>query len=257
MGDLVQIEREGAVLEILLARPEKKNALTNAMYQDIVAAITAGEADPGVRVLLIGAEGSVFTAGNDIGDFARVAMGAAPASELQALRFIAALAGAHKPVVAAVPGLAVGVGATMLLHCDLVFVAEDAVLSTPFVNLALTPEAASSVLLPQRVGHVRAFAMFALGETLSGRAAADLGIANAALPRDQVLAAARAAAAALALRPTGAVKATKALMRDGARIEAAMAQENALFAERLQSAEAREAFAAFAERRPPDFTALD
>jgi enoyl-CoA hydratase/carnithine racemase len=158
--------------------------------------------------------------------------------------------------VAAVPGLAVGVGTTMLLHCDLVFMAEGAKLSTPFVNLALVPEAASSLLLPARIGHVRAFAMFALGEAISAAEAFSLGLANKVLPKDDVLAAARQAAQALATRPLGAVVATKRLMREKQRILCRMAEEGAVFAQRLQSNEAREAFNAFAERRQPDFTKL-
>src|SRR5262249_48891194 len=160
------------------------------------------------------------------------------------------------PVVAAVTGLAVGVGTTMLLHCDLVYIAESARLTTPFVNLALVPEAASSILLPGRIGHARAFAMFALGESLSGAEAFTLGLANKVLPRDDVLRAARAAATKLATQPLGAVLATKKLMRDRDRILARMAEESGVFGERLQTDEAREAFQAFAERRPPDFTKL-
>jgi enoyl-CoA hydratase/carnithine racemase len=153
-----------------------------------------------------------------------------------------------------VSGLAVGVGTTMLLHCDLVYVAETAKLTTPFVNLALVPEAASSILLPARIGHVRAFAMFALGEGLSGEQACALGLANKVLPSDRVLPAAREAARTLATRPLGAVVAAKKLMRAKKTILAQMDEESAVFAERLRTAEAREAFSAFAERRPPDFS---
>jgi enoyl-CoA hydratase/carnithine racemase len=144
----------------------------------------------------------------------------------------------------------------MLLHCDLVYLAETAKLTTPFVNLALVPEAASSLLLPLRIGHARAFAMFALGEGLSGPEAFALGLANKLLPQNEVLGAARQAAQALAIRPLGAVLATKRLMRDAERILAQIAKEGTIFAQRLQTAEAREAFRAFAERRPADFTKL-
>jgi enoyl-CoA hydratase/carnithine racemase len=156
--------------------------------------------------------------------------------------------------VAAVKGVAIGIGATLLLHCDLVYVAEDARLSTPFVDLALAPEAGSSLLLPARIGHARAFAMFALGEALDGRAAAALGLANAALPADEVDARARQAAHRLAARPPGALLQTKRLMRDAAAIAAVMDVELEVFSQRLTSPEAREAFTAFAERRKPDFT---
>ena len=144
----------------------------------------------------------------------------------------------------------------MLLHCDLVYLAEGAKLSTPFVNLALVPEAASSMLLPARIGHVRAFAMFALGESISAAEALSLGLANKVLPKDEVLPAAREAAKTLTTRPLGAIVATKKLMRDKDRILARMDEESAVFAQRLQTDEAREAFKAFAERRQPDFMKL-
>jgi enoyl-CoA hydratase/carnithine racemase len=156
--------------------------------------------------------------------------------------------------VGAVTGLAVGVGTTMLLHCDLVYVADDARLSTPFVNLALVPEAASSLLMPARIGYARAFALFALGEPMLGEMAARLGLANAAMPAAEVDAAALAAAKALAKRPLGALIATKTLMRDSEQLLAVMQREGKLFGERLKTAEAAEAFQAFAERRPPDFS---
>jgi enoyl-CoA hydratase/carnithine racemase len=254
MTEHIKITRDGAVLEISFARPDKKNALSNAMYRAATEALEAAEKDAAIRVVLFSSEGDVFTAGNDLADFAGVAAG--KQGDLAAHGFIEALARAEKPIVAAVPGLAVGVGTTMLLHCDLVYLAETAKLTTPFVNLALVPEAASSLLLPLRIGHARAFAMFALGEGLSGPEAFALGLANKLLPQNEVLGAARQAAQALAIRPLGAVLATKRLMRDAERILAQIAKEGAIFAQRLQTAEAREAFRAFAERRPPDFTKL-
>ena len=142
----------------------------------------------------------------------------------------------------------------MLLHCDLVYVAKDAKLSTPFVNLALVPEAASSVTLPARIGHARAFAMFAFGEAVTGEQAAQIGIANAAVPADQVLATAREAARKLAQRPLGALMATKKLMRDGAMLLQQMNNEAEYFGRQLKSPEAAEAFAAFAQKRQPDFS---
>jgi enoyl-CoA hydratase/carnithine racemase len=142
----------------------------------------------------------------------------------------------------------------MLLHCDLVYVAETAKLSAPFVNLGLVPEAASSMLLPARIGHVRAFAMFALGESISGAEAVALGLANKMLPQDEVLTAARSAAKALAKKPAGSVVSTKRLMRDVAALLARIDEESLIFGERLKSDEAREAFRAFVERRPPDFS---
>jgi len=254
MTEHIKLKQDGAVLEVIFARPDKKNALSNAMYQAAAQALHDAQKDPAVRVVLFGSEGDAFTAGNDLADFASAAAG--KPDELQAHAFLAALASADKPIVAAVPGLAVGVGTTMLLHCDLVYVAETAKLTTPFVNLALVPEAASSLLLPARIGHVRAFAMFALGEGLSGPEALALGLANKVLPKDEVLAAAREAARALAMRPLGALVATKRLMRDRERILARIDEEGAIFGARLQTEEAREAFRAFAERRQPNFTNL-
>jgi enoyl-CoA hydratase/carnithine racemase len=254
MTEHIKIRQEGAVLEITFARPEKKNALSNAMYRVATEALNTAENNQAIRVVIFAAEGDAFTAGNDLADFASAAIG--KADGLAAHGFIEALGQADKPIVAAVPGLAVGVGTTMLLHCDLVFMAEGAKLSTPFVNLALVPEAASSLLLPARIGHVRAFAMFALGEEMSAAEALSLGLANKVLPKDEVLPAARQAARTLATRPLGAIVATKRLMRDKQRILGRMAEEGAVFAERLQTNEAREAFNAFAERRQPDFTKL-
>jgi enoyl-CoA hydratase/carnithine racemase len=248
----VKIQENGPVLEIIFSRPEKKNALSNAMYRAASDALESARTSKSVRVVLFGAEGDAFTAGNDLADFAAVATGAS--TELAAHAFLDQLARTNKPIVAAVPGLAVGVGTTMLLHCDLVFLAETATLSTPFVNLALVPEAGSSLLLPARIGHVAAFAMFALSEALSAQQALTLGLANKVLPADQVLPAAREAARTVATRPLGAVVATKKLMRDRERILSRMKQEDAIFAERLKTDEAREAFAAFFERRPPDFS---
>lgn len=254
MTDHVRVTVADNVMRLTLARPEKKNALTSAMYIALGEALTRAENDPQVRAVLLEAEGDAFTAGNDLGDFAAVASGAMARDEMKAHVFLTALARGQKPYVAAVHGLAVGVGVTLLMHCDLVFVAEDAKLSTPFVNLAVVPEAASSWLLPARIGHARAYAMFALGEPIDGRTAAAIGLANLALPAAEVRAKALAAARTLATKPIGALQATKKLMRDAAAITAVMARESEIFGARLQTAEAAEAFRAFAEKRAPDFT---
>lgn len=253
MTDLVKINVDSGVMEIVWNRPDKKNALSNVMYRAATAALARAVEDKSIRVALLASEGDSFTSGNDLADFAAAAMGGeAPAAGA----FIEAIAQFPKPLVAAVPGLAVGVGTTMLLHCDLVFVANDAKLTTPFVNLALVPEAASSLLMPARIGHARAFAMFALGDGFTGAQAAQLGLANAALPAGEVVGAAREAAAKLAKRPLGAVMATKKLMRDGEAILTQLRTEGAIFGERLRSAEAMEAFTAFREKRAPDFSKL-
>jgi enoyl-CoA hydratase/carnithine racemase len=250
----VRSEISNGVLTLTINRPEKKNALTQAMYQTLGEAIDGAGTATGVRCILIQAEGDVFTAGNDLGDFAAANRGDATDTVRRSNPLLAALARATTPIVAAVNGRAVGIGTTMLLHCDLVFVAEDAVLTTPFVNLALIPEAASSLTLPARIGHARAFSMFVLGEAVDARKAVDWGLANAVCPGAELRARARAAADAIAARPASAVKLTKMLMRDPAALAARMEIEGTHFAAQLKSAEAKEAFAAFAEKRPPDFS---
>ena len=255
MTDHVRIDEANGVLTLTLNRPEKKNALTQAMYQALGDAIDGAAAGTGVRCILIQAEGDVFTAGNDLGDFAAVNRSEpSDAPRRSGNPLLAALARAVTPIVAAVNGRAVGIGTTMLLHCDLVFVSEDAVLTTPFVNLALIPEAASSLTLPARIGHARAFSMFVLGEAVDAKKAVDWGLANAVCPRAELRARARAAADAIAARPVSAVRLTKALMRDPGALAARMEIEGTHFAAQLKSAEAKEAFAAFAEKRAPDFT---
>lgn len=252
MSEHIKLNEQEGVLEITFARPDKKNALSNAMYLTAIDALDNAQSNPAIRVVLFSSEGGAFTAGNDMAEFASFANG--QSTELQALRFVETLACFDKPIVAAVPGLAVGVGTTMLLHCDLVYVAETAKLSTPFVNLALVPEAASSLLLPACIGHVRAFAMFALGESISGAEAVALGLANKMVPPDELLQVARAAARTLAQKPPASVKSTKKLMRDAAALLARIDAESLIFGHRLKSEEAREALRAFAERRSPDFS---
>ncbi|UPK35221.1 enoyl-CoA hydratase [Bradyrhizobium sp. 186] len=253
MTEHVRIENNGGILTLTLARPDKKNALTDAMYGKLADTIESAEFDPSARVLLIRGEGDMFTAGNDVGEFAAVAAGKSEGSR-NVVRFIQALARCTRPLVAAVQGRAVGVGTTMLLHCDLVVLADNAQLSTPFVSLALVPEAASSLLMPARIGHARAYEMFALGETVPAKAALEWGLANRVVPLDKLDAEALALAQRLARQPAGALTATKRLMRNGEALVAQMNAEGEQFAQRLRTAEAREAFTAFAERRPPDFT---
>jgi enoyl-CoA hydratase/carnithine racemase len=256
MTDHVIVKLENNVLRLTLNRPEKKNALTRGMYRTLGEALTAAETNPEVRAIVLDAEGDAFTAGNDLADFAAVAAGTLTREEMTSHIFLHALARADKPLVAAVQGLAVGIGVTMLLHCDLVFAAETARLTTPFVGLGLVPEAASSLLLQTRIGYARAYAMLALGEAVDGRAAASMGLINAALPAGEVRPRALAAAQQLAARPIGALRATKQLMRDPVAIKATMDRESEIFGARLQSAEAAEALKAFAERRTPDFRNL-
>ena len=253
MTEHVRVTVDNGVMEITWNRPEKKNAITNAMYAAAGDALEKASADKSIRVALFTSEGDAFTAGNDLSVFAAANSGAA-AEPPQGHRLIHNLAKFDKPLVAGVRGVAVGVGMTMLLHCDMVYVAKDAKLSVPFVNLALVPEAASSITLPARVGHARAFQLFALGEPVTGEQAVAIGIANAALPADEVIAAARQAARKLAQRPLGALMATKKLMRDGEILLQQMHREAEFFGKQLKSPEAAEAFAAFAQKRAPDFS---
>lgn len=252
--DQVLIDKAEGVLTLTLNRPEKKNALTTETYRRIGGAIDAANADASVRVVLIQAKGDMFTAGHDVAEFAQINAGGAAPERPSGEPFLLALANAKKPLVAAVQGRAVGIGLTMLLHCDLVYVAEDALLSCPFVSLALVPEAASSLLLPARIGHVRAFELFTLGKTIDGRTAAAWGIANAALPADVVQGRAHEAARLLAQQPAAAVALTKALMREPALLTQRIGEEFTHFYAQLTSPEAKEAFSAFFEKRRPDFS---
>src|ERR1700689_1447074 len=247
----VRTERGPGLLAITLARPDKKNALSREMCRALVAALELASGEPSIHAVLVDADGADFCAGNDIVDFVALAGSGQDLASSDGFRFLRALALFDKPLVAAVRGRAVGIGTTMLLHCDLVYVAEDARLSTPFVDLALVPEAASSLLLPARIGHVRAFALFALGEILDGRAAVDCGLHNAALPAAQVTPRARTAALTLAGKPAQALQATKRLMRDHGRMLAVIEAEGRVFADRLLSPEAQSAFQAFMTRRAP------
>jgi enoyl-CoA hydratase/carnithine racemase len=253
MTEHIKIEKRDNILTLTFARPDKKNALTNAMYGALADAIVAAETDPAARVIVLRGEGDMFTSGNDLGDFAAIATGAMK-GERHVSRFLQALVTSTRPLVAAVQGRAVGVGTTMLLHCDFVLLAENAQLTTPFINLALVPEAASTLLMPLRIGYARAYEMFAFGEAMDAPTALSAGIANRVLPLDRLHAEAAAVAARLAKLPAGSLAATKRLMRNPAVLSAQISAESQCFAERLQTAEAREAFTAFAERRPPDFT---
>lgn len=251
----VNIEVVDGIQTITLARPDKKNALTNDMYGALADALEAAEARADIRVTVFQGDGDLFTAGNDLGDFAKQSDGAGPAVR-HVSRFLKNLAVASAPLVAAVQGKAVGVGTTMLLHCDLVVMSEEAQLITPFVNLALLPEAASTWLIPNRIGYARAYEMFALGEPVSAQNALAWGLANRVVPLANLRAEANQLARKLAQKPQGSLTAMKRLMRDADAISGQIDRESVLFAQRLKSAEAKEAFAAFAEKRKPDFSKL-
>jgi enoyl-CoA hydratase/carnithine racemase len=242
------VSRDGAVLEIRFNRPAKKNAITNAMYGTMADAVAGAQNDADVAVVLFTANGDCFSAGNDLKDFAAQSSGAFEGPR-HVGRFLDAVIRAEKPIVAAVQGHAVGVGTTMLFQCDLVYVAEDARLTMPFIDLGLTPENASSLTVVERLGHARAFALLGLGEPLMGRDAAAWGLANAALPAAEVEPRGRGAAQALAQKPAQSLRLTKALMRDREALIARMLEEGEVFAERLKSPEAMAAFSAFLQKR--------
>ena len=254
MTEHVLVEKSEKLLVLTLNRPDEKNALTRAMYKTLATEISNADDDPNIRCILITALGDMFTAGNDLADFAAIGNDAAAPKPEDGNPFLPALAKSRTPIVAAVNGRAVGVGVTMLLHSDMVLLAEDAFLITPFVNLAVVPEAASSLLMPLRIGHARAFEMFVLGEPVNAQKAVNWGIANRAVPPSELHRTARAAAAAIAAQAPAAVAATKSLMRDASVLLEQMSKENAIFIRQLKSPEFKEAFVAFSERRPPDFS---
>ncbi len=241
------------VLTIEIARPEKKNALTMAMYDAMADALATAVAEPAVRAVLIAGQPGVFTSGNDLEDF----MQRPPLGEDSPVwRFMRALLDCDKPVVAAVTGAAIGVGTTMLLHCDFVYVSDEARLAMPFVGLGLVPEFASSLLIPRLMGHAKAAERLLLGDPFTGAEAFECGIANAVLPAAEVLPHARRVAARFNALPPGAVREAKRLLRGAERaaVDAAMRAEGEVFTRRLRSPEAREAFQAFFEKRKPDFS---
>ncbi|CAN5169998.1 enoyl-CoA hydratase [soil metagenome] len=244
---------EAGILTVTLARSEKKNAITQAMYQALADATNRARTDDAVRVLLFKSEGDSFSAGNDIADFMTVAAGGSPLVDAPVFAFLKSMADLDKPAMAAVRGRAVGIGVTLLLNCDMVVIAEDALLSVPFINLAIAPEAASSLLLPLAIGHQRAFEMFALGEPIDGRTALAWGLANRCVPAGQVDATADDLAAKIATRAPNSIRKTKRLMRDAEQLWALMQRENEAFGSQLSSPEAMEAFTAFAQKRAPKF----
>lgn len=244
MTDNIELTRRDGVLAIRMNRPDKKNALTAAMYGAMSKAMLEADGDASVGAILFLGLPGVFSAGNDLKDFAAFAMKGNLGEDV--LSFLRALAIAEKPLVAAVDGLAVGVGTTMLLHCDHVLVSDRAKLSTPFVNLALVPEAASSLLAPRIMGHARAFEMLVMGRPLGPDQAVAAGIANAVVPSDVIETAGFAAAAEIAARPREAVRLSRKLIKgDPDEVLKRIDEEALLFAQRLKSAEAQKAFQAF------------
>jgi enoyl-CoA hydratase/carnithine racemase len=241
------------VCQIEIARPEKKNALTAQMYADMATVLTGAQADKTVRAVLITGQPGIFTSGNDLEDFAQ-----RPPQGLDSpvFAFMRALAGCDKPVVVAVTGAAIGIGTTLLLHCDLVYAADTAKFAMPFTSLGLVSEFASSMLVPLTAGHVKAAEKLLLGEPFGAEEAQEMRIINAVLPEGEVLAHARRMAERFNQLPPGAVSDTKKLMRRANQklVMEMIAAEGDVFAARLKSPEAREAFTAFFEKRRPDFT---
>ena len=253
MSDVVT-ERSNGILWVELNRPEKKNALTAAMYASLADIFNEADKDEETRVVLWHSAGDVFSAGNDLVDFLKNPPGPGkfPQGNLMDafIRF-------KKPIVAAVQGAAIGGGTTMLTHCDFVYAGESAKFQLPFINLGLVPEFGSSFSLPARIGHLRAAELVLLGEPFTATLAAELGLVTRVVPDRDLLATATKTAQKLVAKPSGALLASKQLIKQasiGQQSEAALKIEPPVFFERLRSAEAKEAFSAFLEKRPPNFS---
>ena len=255
MSTHVVVEVKDRIARLELARPEKRNALTPDMYRALADALGRADADPGVRAVLLHGRPDCFCSGNDMKDF----LGRDPDAEAPAFGFLTRIAGTRKPIVAAVGGPAVGIGTTMLLHCDLVYAAPGARFQLPFAALGLVPEAASSLLLPAIAGYQRAAELMLLARPFDAEKALAAGIVTEIVPEASLLSHAAAAAARLAELPPSSVRLTKELLKRATAQAVAerMEEERRLFADRLASAEAREAITAFLEKRAPDFSRFD
>lgn len=249
--DILTESRDG-ILHIAFNRPQKMNAITAAMYQALADAFKTAEQDPAIRAILISGQEHVFTAGNDVEDFLK---NPPKGEDSPVFQFLWQLSHASKPIVAAVSGSAIGVGTTMLLHCDLVYASNDALFKMPFTQLGLCPEGASSLLLPRLAGYQRAAEKLLLGEGFSAHEAKDMGLVNQILPFRELLPYAEAQAARLVALPASSIRITKRLMRGAntTEIEERIVAESEQFIALLASPEAREAFTAFMQKRKPDF----
>jgi enoyl-CoA hydratase/carnithine racemase len=249
----ITTSKDNGILTIAFNRPERKNAITGAMYQSMADALKAADSDADVRVILLCGKPEIFTAGNDLEDFMKNPPGS---NNSPVYQFMSALSSMAKPVVAAVAGSAVGIGTTMLMHCDLVYAADNAKFSMPFTQLGLCPEFASSLLLPQIAGYQRAAEKLMLGEPFLAEEAREMGLVNKVLPVAELLAYAQAQAAKLVALPATSIRASKRLMknRQSEAVTAKIAEEAKYFGEMLVAPEAKEAFAAFFQKRKPDFT---
>lgn len=243
----VTVELADRIARVELARPERRNALTGEMYRALSDALSRADADDGIRAVLLHGSPDCFSSGNDVEDFLRRDL----REESPALGFLRTIATTRKPIVAAVGGPAVGIGTTMLLHCDLVYAAAGARFQLPFVALGLVPEAASSLLLPMSAGYGRAAELLLLGEPFGAEKALEAGIVTAVVPEADLLSSARAAALKLAALPPASVQLTKELMKrpHAQAVAAQMAEEGRRFAERLSSPEAKDALSAFLAKR--------
>lgn len=252
MSGEIRRQRSGSVLELRFDRPDRKNAITPAMYAALADGLRSAEADEDILVVTLSGSEGIFTAGNDLRDFQETS---APDSERPVAHFLEAISTFPKVIVAGVSGPAVGVGTTMLLHCDLVLAAPSALFSLPFVDLGLVPEAASSLLLPRLIGHQRAAKHLILGDPFDAETALLYGLVAEIVDEEALDVRVRETAGRIAAKPPEAVRLTKKLLRGGSSAVAErIAQESALFGERLKSPEAAEAFAAFFEKRPPNFS---
>ena len=252
MTDLL-IDTSAGVMTITLNRVSKKNALTQAMYAAMADALQQAQADAQVRALVFQGHETIFSAGNDIGDFLHAQ---AATQDSPAFRFLRAISTFPKPIVAAVCGPAVGIGTTMLFHCDLVYAGDNAAFSMPFVNLGLCPEAASSYLAPQLMGYGRAAEALLLGEPFLAESALEMGLISRIVPPSEANALAQRQARKLAAKPLSALIETKRLMKKGqaSTVAERMVEEGASFGRLLREPAAREAFTAFMEKRKPDFS---
>ena len=242
----IEITRADGVLTLRLARSAKKNALTALMYETMIDAFTQATDDPQIGAIVLRGGDGIFTAGNDIADFIAAAQ---QPGDMAAMRFVEALARLDTPLVAAIEGAAIGIGATLMLHCDLVYAAPDARFHMPFVDLGLVPEAGSSLLLPQRIGLARASEILLLGDSFDAAEAHRLGLVNDIVSADLLYTHAQARAAALAAKPRAALAATRRLLRgDRAELQAQMTREGDAFAKALTSGEAQKTFMAFMAR---------
>jgi enoyl-CoA hydratase/carnithine racemase len=250
MSTHVEIAVQGAVQTLRLNRPDKKNALTGEMYKALADALKASDADPDIAVTVFLGLPCIFCAGNDLFDFLAVGQGAGGGA-VHGFTFIQTLAEREKPLIAAADGPAVGIGTTLMLHCDLVFASPRAVFQTPFVNLGLVPEAGSSLLGPRVMGHARAFELLVMGEAFTADRAREAGFVNHVVPPEALESAAMTAAEALAAKPREAVRLARRLLKgEPAPVKARMEQEGALFLERIKSKEAMAAFEAFLQKAP-------